>query len=69
MAQTRQQRLESILLQLLPADHSAVGNIALWEQFQAAAQSDGVADATEAAFKAAREALVESGRAIKGKGA
>ena len=68
MAETRQQRLESILLQLLPADHSAVGNAALWEQFQAAAQSDGVADATEAAFKAAREALVESGRAIKGKG-
>ena len=68
MAETRQQRLESILLQLLPADHSAVGNAALWEQFQAAAQSAGVAGATEAAFKAAREALVKSGRAIKGKG-
>lgn len=30
-------QLQSILMQLLPADHSAVGNITLWEQFQTAA--------------------------------
>lgn len=67
MAETRQQQLQSILLQLLPADHSAVGNLALWEQFKAAALDAGIR-ATDDAFKAAREALVESGQAVKGKG-
>lgn len=62
------QQLRTILLQLLPADHSAVGNLTLWGQFQAAAQAAGVTTITEDAFKAAREALVDSGQAIKGKG-
>ena len=68
MAETRQQQLQSILLQLLPADNSAVGNLTLWEQLQAAALEAGVSAITEDAFKTAREALVESGHAIKGKG-
>src|SRR5450830_1847576 len=67
MSETHQQQ-QTILLQLLPADHAAVGNLTLWGQFQAAAQAAGVTGVTEEAFKAAREALVESGQAIKGKG-
>ncbi len=62
MAETRQQRLESILLQLLPADHSAVGNIALWEQFQAAAQSDGVEVNGFDYFDTAKGELVSGGK-------
>ena len=31
------QHLQTLLLQLLPADHSAVGNPTLWAQFQATA--------------------------------
>lgn len=68
MSEPRQQKLQTILLQLLPADHSAVGNIALWAQFQAAADAAGIAAITEDTFKIVREALVESGQAIKGKG-
>ncbi len=67
MSETHQQ-LQSILLQLLPADHSTVGNLALWGQFQTAAQAAGLTAITEEDFKAAREVLVESGQAIKGKG-
>lgn len=67
MAETQQQ-LQSILLQLLPADHSAVGNISLWAQFQVEAQAAGFDAITDADFKAARDALLESGQAIKGKG-
>ena len=67
MSETHQQ-LQSILLQLLPADHSTVGNLTLWGQFQAAALAAGVTAVTEDAFKAARDALVESGQAVKGKG-
>jgi len=61
------QSLSTILLQLLPADHTAIGNTALWAQFQTATQAVGLT-ASEDDFKAAREALVTSGQAIKGKG-
>ena len=67
MAKTAPQ-LQSILLQLLPTDHSAVGNMALWGEFQAAAKASGILSVSEDDFKTAREALVESGQAIKGKG-
>lgn len=67
MADTTQQ-LQSILLQLLPADHSAVGNISLLAHFQAATQAKGIRLLSEDDFKATREALVASGLVIKGKG-
>ncbi len=72
MAETHQQQLQSILLQLLPADHSAVGNGALWQQWQAAAQTAGAVSngppVTEDDFKTTRDALVAAGQAVKGKG-
>lgn len=67
MAETQHQ-LQSLLLQLLPADHSAVGNISLWAQLQEAAHTAGLAAISEDEFKTARDALVASGQAIKGKG-
>ena len=67
MAETQHQ-LQSLLLQLLPADHSAVGNISLWAQLQEAAHTAGLTAISEDEFKTAREALVASGQAIKGKG-
>ena len=67
MAETQHQ-LQSLLLQLLPADHSAVGNISLWAQLQEAANTAGLTAISEDEFKTAREALVASGQAIKGKG-
>lgn len=64
-----QQQLQTLLLNLLPADHTTVGNITLLEQFLAAAQAAGHhPPATEADFKTAREALVATGLAVKGKG-
>jgi adenine-specific DNA-methyltransferase len=68
MSESRQQALQLILLQLLPADHTTVGNITLVSQFQAAALAAGIASVTEDDFKTARELLVASGQAIKGKG-
>ncbi|MHB1200997.1 MAG: hypothetical protein ACYCZ6_15870, partial [Polaromonas sp.] len=68
MTRARQQQLKTILLGLLPDDHSAVGNSTLLEQFQVAARDAGFKAIDEDDFKAAREALVESGQAIKGKG-
>lgn len=68
MTRARQQQLKTILLGLLPDDHSAVGNSTLLEQFQVAARDAGLKSIDEDDFKAAREALVESGQAIKGKG-
>ena len=59
----QQQQLEEQLLALLPADSTSVGNQTLWGLFKAAC-----ADATEADFQAARDALVASGQAVKGKG-
>jgi adenine-specific DNA-methyltransferase len=67
MPGTRQQQLQDILLGLLPSDHTAVGNGALLALFQEAAKAQGV-KAGEGDFQAAREALVASGQAIKGKG-
>lgn len=68
MSESRQQALQLILLQLLPADHTTVGNTTLVSQFQAAALAAGMASVTDDDFKAARESLVASGQAIKGKG-
>ena len=67
MPETAQQ-LHAILLQLLPTDHTTVGNLTLWEQFQTAVKAAGIFPVSEDTFKAAREALVASGQAIKGKG-
>jgi len=64
-----QQQLQTLLLNLLPADHTTVGNITLLEQFLAAAQAAGhQPPGTEDDFKTAREALVAAGLAVKGKG-
>ena len=67
MAPTPQQ-LQNLLLQLLPADHSALGNGNLWTQFQAGTQAAGTTAVTQDDFNAAREALVASGKAVKGRG-
>jgi len=56
--------LQSILLQLLPGDHTAVGNITLLAQFQAAARQAGQPIPTEDDFKAAKKALVASGKTL-----
>ena len=63
-----QKQLRTILLALLPEDYSAVGNITLLEQFVAAARDAGLKGITEEDFKATRDALVEAGEAVKGKG-
>ena len=68
MATNRQQRLQTILLQLLPADHSAIGNQTLLAQFQAAAKAQGEKNVSDDDFSSARDALVESGQAVRGKG-
>jgi len=60
--------LQTLLQQLLPADHSTVGNITLFGQLQTAARAAGLPPVSEDAFKAARDALVVSGLAVKGKG-
>lgn len=68
MTDTLQQQLESIFLSLLPEDFSNVGNITLLEQFQLAADRAGLQATGEETFKAARDSLVVSGQAVKGKG-
>ena len=60
--------LTALLLQLLPADHSAVGNGALFNQFSAACQAAGLGPVTQEDFQAAREALLAAGQAVKGRG-
>lgn len=62
------QQLQELLLHLLPGDGTAVGNISLLAQVQAAAVAAGHAAPTGDAFKAAREALLASGQAVKGRG-
>ena len=62
------QQLQELLLHLLPGDGTAVGNISLLAQVQAAAAAAGHAAPTEDAFKSAREALLASGQGIKGRG-
>ena len=69
MSKNQEPQLESLLLDLLPADHSPVGNMALLERFLQAAKAAGISPAvTEDDFKAARERLVAAGHAVKGKG-
>ena len=69
MSDQRAQQLQALLLSLLPADHTTVGNITLLQQFLAAAQAAGhQPTATEDDFKAARDALVAADLAVKGKG-
>jgi adenine-specific DNA-methyltransferase len=69
MADERPQTLQTLLLGLLPDDHTAVGNISLLQQFLQAAQASGTTPAATAEdFKQARETLVARGQAIKGKG-
>jgi adenine-specific DNA-methyltransferase len=68
MTDTLQQQLKAILLALLPEDHTSVGNITLLEQFQLAAQGAGLSAMGDDAFKAARDALVAEGQAVKGRG-
>ncbi|HMN21417.1 MAG TPA: site-specific DNA-methyltransferase [Ottowia sp.] len=63
MSDQRQQQFQALLLDLLPADHSTIGNGALLAQFLAAAPG-----ASRDDFQHAREALVAAGLAVKGKG-
>jgi len=60
--------LTALLLQLLPADHSTVGNGALWGQFSAACDAAGLGPVTQEDFQTAREALLATGQAVKGRG-
>ena len=60
--------LTALLLQLLPADHSVVGNGTLLNQFSTACQGAGLGPVTPDDFQAAREALVANGQAVKGRG-
>ena len=69
MPDQRLQPLPELLLNLLPADHSTVGNITLLAQFLAAAQTAGhQPPVSEEDFKTARDVLVAAGLAVKGKG-
>ncbi|MDO8772690.1 MAG: DNA methyltransferase [Burkholderiaceae bacterium] len=62
------EQLKTLLLALLPDDHTTVGNIALLAQLQASARDAGLKSISEDDFKAARDALVAVGQAVKGKG-
>ena len=64
----RQEKLKELLLTLLPNDNTAVGNITLLAQFQDSAQKAGLQLNGEEDFKAARDALVAAGQAVKGRG-
>lgn len=64
----RQEKLKELLLTLLPNDNTAVGNITLLAQFQVSAQDAGLQLNGEEDFKAARDALVAAGQAVKGRG-
>ena len=55
------------LFNLLPADGSNLGNATLLRTLQAAAEAQGQT-ITEEAFQAARQHLLDAGRAVKGKG-
>lgn len=63
-----QQLLQSIFMQLLPADHSAVGNSNLQAKFQAAAQTAGLPAISDDDFTAVRDVLLASGQIVKGRG-
>ncbi len=62
------EQLKTLLLALLPDDHTTVGNITLLAQLQASALGAGLKPIGEDDFKAARDALVANGQAVKGKG-
>ena len=62
-----QQKLQSLFMQLLPADHSTVGNITLLAQFQAA-QTASLLDVSDDDFTSVRDALLSSGQIVKGRG-
>ena len=63
------EQLKNLLLALLPEDHSTVSNTTLLAQLQAATLDAGLKSAVgEDEFKAARDALVGDGAAVKGKG-
>ncbi len=64
----RQEQFKELLLTLLPKDRTAVGNITLLAQFQASAQGAGLKLTGDEDFKAARDALVAAGQAVKGRG-
>jgi adenine-specific DNA-methyltransferase len=68
MPESRQQRLQNILLQLLPADGAAIGNASLMSQFLPAAGKAGLKAVVESDFQTTRDMLLESGQAVKGKG-
>jgi adenine-specific DNA-methyltransferase len=65
---SRQQQIQSIILQLLPTDRSPVPNQALFAQVQTAAVGAGGGRITEDDFHLLRESLVEAGLVVKGKG-
>jgi adenine-specific DNA-methyltransferase len=67
MADQRQQELEQLLLALLPADGSFIGNGSLAKQLAVAALDIGRV-VEEADFAALREALVQRGLIVKGRG-
>ena len=62
------EQLKTLLLALLPDDHTTVGNITLLAQLQASARDAGLKPIGEDDFKAARDALVTDGQAVKGRG-
>jgi adenine-specific DNA-methyltransferase len=63
----RQQQLTNLLYDLLPPDGSAVGNTTLLSRLQAAGQPHGLT-VDEAEYYSLRDALVASGKAVKGRG-
>jgi adenine-specific DNA-methyltransferase len=63
----RQQQIAGLIFDQLPEDGSSIGTAALLERVQKAAQGRGLSVAEEE-FRAAREALVASGKAAKGRG-
>ena len=67
MSSARESALAEILMKLLPADGTAVGNQTLRQQFLDVAKAAGQ-KAGEADFDSVRESLVEQGRLAKGKG-
>lgn len=67
MHNTDTQALAEALYQLLPADGSNLGNATLLRTLQATAEAQGLT-ITEEAFQAARQHLLDAGRAVKGKG-
>ena len=62
------EQLKTLLLALLPDDHSTVSNITLLAQLHDSALAAGLKAIGEDDFKAARDALVADGHAVKGKG-